>query len=550
MASLGISNTLRLQPLSVLWAVWKRGIFVLSCLAIFGSAGAWIVHRLPNVYEASAVVLVDTQKIPEKFVSSTVQMNLQDSLSQIGQEVLSSGKLMGIIEELNLYAQDRKTKTPEEILARIRQDLPVTVERGITGTRSGAFRIAYQAPDPATAAAVANRVADLFVKQNFRTREERAMNTSAFMESALADAQKALDVQESALSKFKLQYAGELPEEQGALVGTLNRLQAELQGNDDQISRDEATKAIAENTQRFTQTTISSLERDLTRASAPATTPTATASHRTEVAPATPQSVPQQSLPSERLRQQLETLRLKYSDEYRDVKQLKKQLEIQLQREADEAAAAAVTQRQRELAEKARVAGNSPVPEAQPTTTTSPYVTQLTTELNREKQHLVEVQTQLAQISSDIRARQANRQHIMEQMSVYEKHLRALPIREAQMSALTRDYDNSRANYRSLLEKRQSAEISNEMERQQQSERFTIADPARPPSGPVKPRRTILYTLSMVLALGLGLILALAVEFKRNTLLGEWELPKDLPVLGRISQIDAIEMELAATGQS
>jgi succinoglycan biosynthesis transport protein ExoP len=548
MAISASENLPRLAPLSIARAVWKWRVLVLGSLIVVGSASAWVVRRLPNMYEASAVVLVDTQKIPEKFVSSTVQVSLQDSLSQIGQEVLSSGQLMAIIEELGLYSQERKNQTPEEVLARMRQDLPVAVERGITGTRSGAFRISYQGPDPVVVAAVVNRVADLFVRQNFRTREERANNTSAFMESALADAKRVLDVQEANLSKFKLQNTGELPEQQAALLGTLNRLQAVLQGDDDQISRDQATKTITENTLRFTQSTVDSLEREFARVDVspvPSTTTSRPTSKPSEpVVPAPPAG----PFPSDALRRQLETLRLKYSDEYREVKQLKKELDAQLKIEAAEAAAAQMRREQIDKANRAAAAANAGTVDTPLANPANLAAIQLRAEITREKQHLIEIQTQLNQLNLDIRSRIANRQRVLEEIATYEKHVRALPVREAQMSALTRDYDNSRANYRSLLEKKQSAEIANEMERQQQSERFTIADPARPPSAPVRPRRRMLYAASAAGSLIFGLILALGLELKRNTLLGEWELPREVCVLGRISWIDSSRIEVVAEG--
>ena len=103
------------------------------------------------------------------------------------------------------------------------------------------------------------------------------------------------------------------------------------------------------------------------------------------------------------------------------------------------------------------------------------------------------------------------------------------------MAALTRDYETSKANYRSLLDKKISAEMASEMEHSQQSERFTIADPARVPAAPVKPKRPLLFGVGSLAGLALGLILGLALELKKNVFLGEWELPPDLAVLGRIS---------------
>jgi hypothetical protein len=75
------------------------------------------------------------------------------------------------------------------------------------------------------------------------------------------------------------------------------------------------------------------------------------------------------------------------------------------------------------------------------------------------------------------------------------------------------------------------------MERRQKAERFTIIESARVPQKPVKPNRPLLYSLGAALGLLLGIGVGLGREMQRNVLLGEWDVPKGLPVLGRIPSI-------------
>jgi hypothetical protein len=82
-----------------------------------------------------------------------------------------------------------------------------------------------------------------------------------------------------------------------------------------------------------------------------------------------------------------------------------------------------------------------------------------------------------------------------------------------------------------------SAEVSGEMEREQQSERFAIADPARIPTKPVKPKRLLYCAIAAVFALALCLGVVLLIELKKDVVLGEWELPSGMPVLGRIASM-------------
>jgi uncharacterized protein involved in exopolysaccharide biosynthesis len=115
--------------------------------------------------------------------------------------------------------------------------------------------------------------------------------------------------------------------------------------------------------------------------------------------------------------------------------------------------------------------------------------------------------------------------------------LERLPVREQELASLTRDYENSRQNYRSLLDKRTSAEMASEMERRQQAERFRILDPAHVPTKPVKPNRPLFYAGGAVTGLIVGVFAGALLELRKNLVLGDWELPADMAVLGRVSYL-------------
>ena len=230
------SSLPQFHPRSLVRMVWKHLWLVLVTWVIVSVAAFAVIRRLPNVYRAEAVILVDSQKIPEKFVPSTVQDSVQDSMNSITQQVLSTEHLGGILDKYHLYA-GMGNKTREDLVDRLRKDIDISVERGISIGRSAAFRIAYEAPDAAVAASVVNDVASLFVEQNEKTREQRAQGTSEFIENQLKQAKVSLDVQEAQLSRYKVKWAGELPEQEPALLGALSRLQQELQGNQDAAAR-------------------------------------------------------------------------------------------------------------------------------------------------------------------------------------------------------------------------------------------------------------------------------------------------------------------------
>lgn len=490
------------MPLSIARMVWKKRSLAAVVWIAVSAVAAVVIAKLPSVYEAEAVILVDSQKIPEKFVASTVEITLQDSLNAISQQVLSSGVLEHVLDRYNLYPELRGRRSKAELLDKLRRDLQITTERGLSLGRPTAFRIAYDAPQAKVAAGVVNDVANSFVTQNVKTREQRAEGTSEFIESQLVQAKKSLDEQEVQLSEFKQKWAGELPQQEAALSSALARMETELQGNQEASARAQQNKLVLENTLRFSESTLASLQRSLSAPSTRIVTANGVTALRN----------------SERLRAKLDELKLRYTNDHPEVKEARTQLEQAL---SDEAKADAI-------ASKAAKTG-----EVQPTS--DPAIAQLHAEIERQKERVAGTRTQLQVVEQELATRAKERQSIMQEIASYQSRVEKLPIREQQMASLTRDYENTKANYRSLLDKKISAGMATEMEKSQQSERFTIAEPAQVPAVPVKPKRPVLFAIASLAGLVLGLALGIGIELRKDLFLGEWELPQEITVLGRIS---------------
>src|SRR5271157_1922398 len=149
--------------LSILRTIGKRKLRIAFAWILFAGIGGAVVHMLPSVYLAEAVVLIDTQKIPEKFVSATVASDLEDRIAGIRQTLLSGDELKKIIDELGLYREARKTQFEEEILDTMRKDISITLEAVGSGSNkhTADFRIGFQGSDPVLVMKVANRLTDL-----------------------------------------------------------------------------------------------------------------------------------------------------------------------------------------------------------------------------------------------------------------------------------------------------------------------------------------------------------------------------------------------------
>ena len=79
---------------------------------------------------------------------------------------------------------------------------------------------------------------------------------------------------------------------------------------------------------------------------------------------------------------------------------------------------------------------------------------------------------------------------------MYQARIEATPVREAELAALTRDYETLQQTYRSLLQKKEESQISANLEKRQIGEQFKILDPARMPEKPASPDRPRLYLIA------------------------------------------------------
>jgi succinoglycan biosynthesis transport protein ExoP len=209
----------------------------------FALIGATLVFIMPDHYKAATTILVDPQKVPEKYVSPTVSSDPGQRLTTITQQVLSSTRLQQIIDEQALYPELRGKLSREEIVELMRKDITLTVKQGSSNGMS-AFTIEYEGNDREAVANVANELAASFIEWNLKNREQQAEDTTEFLSSQLKEAKQNLEEQEKKVSTFKMAHLGEMPEQQAANLQALSQLQVQMQANADALNRLEVERTL------------------------------------------------------------------------------------------------------------------------------------------------------------------------------------------------------------------------------------------------------------------------------------------------------------------
>ena len=449
---------------SVIRRPWWLVLPVVLCLA----AGYAVFRTITPIYRASTLVMVEKQKVPADYVKATVTSDIDERLKTIEQQITNRDNLERIIVEMNLYPELRKEARLEKVVEQVRRR-DLAVER-----RGDVFRIYFKDRDPVRSAAVANRIAELFIAQNLKIREGQAQGTSSFLETELMNTKEKLEQSEARIAAFKRVYMGALPEQRDSNLQAVGQLQTKLEINMDALDKAEMRKI-------FLQSQIAEMQKPV----APLYYPAAPSG------PAAPTRLDQ-------LRTQLAELSSRYTERHPDVIRLREEI-AQLER-----------LQSAPRIEETDIAATPPPP---------PVVPRVDPTLRAE----------LEGINLEIRSLHGERERILADISRFQARVEAIPGVEQQLLSLTRDYENVKRSYESLLTKRIDARLAENLEKSRQGEQFTILEKAVPPSEPYAPK--LLFFLVGGLALGglLGMAAALLREQTDSTYGDAEELQQAFP---------------------
>src|SRR5215467_5941925 len=236
MQAQSLTDEQALSVRDVLAAVRRRSLLAVAVAVALLVLAVPAALLWPPVYRSTATILIEEQEIPRDLVRSTVTSYADERIQVIGQQVMSRGTLMELIDKFNLYTRERKYTTNEDLLEKMRRDIKVqTVSADITDRRSGmrtaatiAFKLSFDYRDPATAQKVANELVTMYLNENLKTRREKADETNAFLSEEARRLGERISDLESQIAQFKERNAGRLPELMQVNEQSRDRTEAQL----------------------------------------------------------------------------------------------------------------------------------------------------------------------------------------------------------------------------------------------------------------------------------------------------------------------------------
>lgn len=480
------------EPLDVLMMVNRRKWWALMAFLPLAAVTVLVALLLPSVYVSETLVLVESRDAPNDIVRDLVTLDTSERLVAVQQKILSRTNLSRILNEFASGFDEWRRLNEAQQIERLRGRINIEITTGRRGreTLVPYFNISYSDTDPVLAQKVTARLAELFIYEDSKTREEQVFGLKDFLQKELEKQSVELQRVEAQLADLKERYRYELPEQLDTNLRTLDRLNEQLKSLDEQRSRYLTAKLEIEQRLSETSPVISREQVRRQAVNATAQNPLVTQYRQKEA--------------------QLRELQSRYTDRHPDIARLQTELE-----------------KLREVIPPEDLLEVDPVLQAQ---------AEVVNEPNPLHQQLT---AQLASINTELRINEQRQEEIRRDLQRYAQRVENTPRREQEIFVLQRQYEGLSAKYRDLEAKLSDAQLTESLESAQKGEKLEIVDPASFPLSPAKPNRLLVVLGGLGIALAVSVGLALAIDFLDQKIWTPSEVTQllGLPLIGEIPEI-------------
>ncbi len=459
--------------------IWLRRWYTVVTAWVICVVGWAVVLTIPDRYEASARVYVDTQSILRPLLSGiTVTPNIDQTVNMVTRTLLSRPNMEKLARMTDLDVRAKSIKETEALLDNLAAN--IKLEGGRTG--NDIYVIKYQNADPQLAKKVVQSLLTILVESSLGSKRRDTDQARRFVEDQIKQYEQKLVAAENALKDFKQRYMGMMPGQGGDYFSKLAAAQAALS---------EAQLALREAESRRNQLKrqLEDQQADL-EASAPV---------EVEV------SNPELDARIAALEKNLDQMRLTYTERHPDIVATKR----------------VIAQLKEQKREEAKL--RKPANPAAPTANT--YQQQMS--------------LALAEADATVASLRARVNEYAARYNTLRQQANMLPQVEAELTALNRDYEVHKRNYDQLLARRESIGISEEVESKTEVIDFRVVDPPRVPLTPSFPNRPLLMSLVLLIGIAGGVAVAFLMSQLRPTVSDRAMLRDvvDLPIFGSVSQV-------------
>lgn len=496
---------------------WLYRWLALSVAALVCMIGWAAVLALPNQYEVTAKLFIDTQSMLKPLLQGLVVGDnmLQDTVSLMRRTLLTRPTLEELSRRTDLDLRATTPTAQDELISELARKIQISAQN----KRDDTYQLSYVDSEPKLAKKIVDELLSIFLESAIGgSREDRAV-AQQFLEQQIAEYERRLIEAEERLKDFKLKNMGLMPGSGQDFYQRMAKAEEELKGvrqvlKEAERRRDELKRQAATEPE-----TMDDEE------------PLFGMGGETMANPEQSPEVVQIETRLTSMQTSLDALLLQYTDKHPEIRQLRLTMEA-LEKEKLEAIEKA----------KADILSRPPPPDLSTFTFESPIKQQIA--------------MALSQADAEVAALKSREEDYLAQVEELKGMMDTVPQVEAELQRLNRDYDINKNQYDQLVARRESAKLSQDADQAADPVKIKVIEPPRMPITPIGPKR--LQLLSAVLAAGLvvGFGTAFVVSQLSPRVFTRQELRDltGLPVIGAVSFVrnrwhqSERRMELAVFG--
>ncbi|MDP1649688.1 MAG: Wzz/FepE/Etk N-terminal domain-containing protein [Rubrivivax sp.] len=485
------------QLLGYARGMWKFRWPSLLLAWVVALIGVVFIYRIPDQYEASARIYVDTQSILKPLMAGlAVQPNVGQQISMLSRTLLSRPNLEKLVRMADLDLNVTAAADREELITKLGR----TIQIRNTG-RDNLYTLAIRDSDQEKAKRVVQSLTSMFVESSLGSSRKDTDSAKSFLDEQIRRYELKLEEAETRLKAFKVRNIDlQSPDGKDAAsrvreaAGQLESVRLQLREAEN--ARDSIRQQIAAERAQQGSAPVAAGSTPMPESSISVSTP-------------------QLDARIDALKRNLDGLLQRYTDQHPDVLVIRRQLQDLEQQKTQEMA---------ELRKAALAAAAAAAASQGPAATTAGMVEQ---ELSRM---LASAEVQVATLRTRVGEFSAR-------LAAARESLKTAPQLEAEAEQLNRDHGINRRNYEALVARRQSAVMAGELEVASGLAEFRLIDPPRVSPKPVSPNRVALLPLPLAAGLAAGLVLAFLLSQLRPVFYDPSELRNKtgLPLLGVVS---------------
>lgn len=449
-----------------------------------GLVAAVVVFIIPDKYEASARIYVDTDSVLRPLMSGLiVQANPDQQIAMLSRTLINRPNVEKLVRMADLDLAVKSADEKESLIDHVTKTLKIK-----SVGRDNLYTLEYRDPNPEKAHKVVQSLTTIFVESSLGDKRSDTDSARKFIDEQIRIYQKKLEDAENHLKEFKLQHIDmqlDSGKGSGERIGELNVQlnQARLELREAENGRDAIKRQLV--------------------------------GEEPVLLPDTPGTESSVSIPDidgriDAQKRNLDAMLQRFTEQHPDVvgaRRVIKDLE---------------EQKRQEIAARKKAAAANPVVAS---LNSNPAYQQM-------KVSLTEAEATVASLRARVAEYEARYARAIGKV-------RMMPQVEAEYAQLNRDYDILKKNYDSLVQRRESASISEGMTAVSGVADFRLIDPPRTSQTPVAPNRLVFLSLALAASLAAGLAGSFVASQLRPTFFDVRTLREiaDLPMLGVVSHM-------------